>query len=1104
MLIQRKFIILNVCLVALLLVPALGGAQTKLLRFPDIHGGKVVFCNAGDLWTASASGGTATRLTTHSGQELFPKFSPDGQWVAFTGQYDGDEQVYVIPTAGGVPTQLTFYPARGPLPPRWGFDNQVYGWNRDGSAVLFRSMRYGWDLTDTRLYTVKTSGGLPEPLPMPVSGGGDFSPDGDRVVYSPLIRDFRTWKRYQGGWAQDLYIFDLKTYEATQVTDHPRSDRDPMWIGDKVYFSSDRDGTLNLYSYDPASGATEQLTRSNKYDVRWPSADAAGRIVYELSGELQVFDTATGKSQAISIRVPNDGVAMRPSHVSASDNIEAFGLSPKGKRAVFAARGDIFTAPIEKGPTRNLTNSSGAHDKWPRWSPDGKKIVFISDMDGEEELHLVNQDGSGKVEQLTDNGGEMRYLPVWSPDGKRIAFSDKNGRLFVVEVKSKAVTQVADDKVGTVTDYTWSPNGGHLSFSLGDETSFNSIYIWSVKGSKLRRITGSYFNEFEPVWDPSGDYLYYISDRQFAPQIGSFEWNYLIDRESGIYALALRKDVKHPFPPESDEVSTEDESKDDDKDDKEKKDKDKDEKEEKEKEVIKVDFDGLTDRVVRVPVSDDNYSNLNAIEGHLLYTRGGPFYYGRSSDVKASLRIFDIKERKESTLAEDISGYTLSHDAKKILVRQSDKYNLYDAKPKPGDKKTVSTDGLMVDRVPAKEWAEIFDEVWRRFRDFFYVENMHGYDWKEIGARYRPLLEHVAHRADLNYVLGEMIAELSVSHAYISGGDYETPDRPQAALPGARFELDEKAGRYRISRILRGQNEEDRYRAPLTEIGMDVREGDYVLAIDGEDLTADKNPYQLLLNKADRPVELTLSDKPSAKDTRKISYKPITQERSLVYLNWVQKNRAKVEEATKGRVGYLHIPDMGSNGIREFIKWFYGQIRKEGLVIDVRGNGGGNVSQMLIERLRRELLSLDYSRNNEYAWPYPATVFHGHLVCILNQTSASDGDIFPAMFRQAGLGPLIGKRSWGGVIGISSHGPLLDGGSVYVPEYGFLNADGEWAIENYGVDPDIVVENDPKSVIEGRDRQLERAIEEVMEAMRREPKKMPKRPRDPVRTQAKR
>ncbi|MDH3216362.1 MAG: S41 family peptidase, partial [Candidatus Krumholzibacteria bacterium] len=555
-----------------------------------------------------------------------------------------------------------------------------------------------------------------------------------------------------------------------------------------------------------------------------------------------------------------------------------------------------------------------------------------------------------------------------------------------------------------------------------------------------------------------------------------------------------RKDVKHPFPPQSDEVSSEEEKDDTDKDKKDKKNK-------KKKDYLKIDFEGLAERVTRVPVDEDNYSNLNAIDGHLLYVRAGPFYYGRSSDIKSSLRIFSFEDREEKTVAEDIAGYALSTDGKKVLVQQESDYKLYEAKPKPGDAKKVSTKGLMVDRVPAEEWAQIFGEVWRRFRDFFYAQNMHGYDWQAIGDRYRPLLAYVGHRADLNYVIGEMIGELNTSHSYIAGGDYAIPDRPQVALPGARFELDEQAGRYRIATILRGQNEEDRYRSPLTEIGIDVGEGDYVLAIDGVDLTAAVSPYQLLLHKADRPVELTVNSKPSMKGARKVTYQPITQERSLVYLQWVVKNRKKVAQATDGRVGYLHIPDMGSNGIREFIKWYYGQIRKEGLVIDVRGNGGGNVSQMLIERLRRELLSIDYSRNSDYPQPYPYTVFHGHLVCVLNETSASDGDIFPAMFKRAGLGPLIGKRSWGGVIGITGRGPLLDGGSVYAPEFGFVSVEGEWAIENYGVDPDIVVENDPKSVIEGRDPQLERAIAEVMRMIRENPKKLPPRPADPVRTQ---
>ena len=1079
---------------ALLVFAASASAQTKLLRFPDIHADQVVFTYAGDLWLAPVAGGEARRLTTHPGLEVFAKFSPDGRFIAFTGQYDGDEQIYVVPSAGGAPRQLTFYPARGPLAPRWGYDNQVYGWTPDGAAILYRSWRDGWGMSGSRLFTVASGGGLPVALPMPKAGAGDFSPDGERAVYSPLFRDFRTWKRYQGGWSQDLYIFDLESHELVQVTDHARSDRDPMWVGEVIYFSSDRDGTLNLYAYDVASKDTSQLTHNETWDVRWPSADEDGRIVYELNGQLQVLDAPSGTVTPLDIRVPTDALPKRPARIAVADNIESFGLSPKGERALFVARGDVFTAPIEKGPTRNLTKSSGAHDKWASWSPDGKQIAFLSDEDGEEEIFLVSQDGSGEARQLTRGGHAMRYRPRWSPDGKRIAFSDKEGRIYVVTVETGEQVEAANDRHGQVSDYQWSPQGGYLAFTLSDDSGFGSIYIWSVSDGNLRRITGEYFNEFIPAWDPAGDYLYYLSDRQFQPQIGSFDWNYLVDRETGIYALALRKDVSHPFPPESDEVSVEQEEPEEEKEEERVEEKD-------EPSYITIDFDGLGDRVARVPVEDDNYTALAANKGHILYVRGAPFYYGREADTQPSLRLYSLEDRKESVLAEGISGFALSSDGEKVLVRQGNELNLYDTAPDGnGSKKTVSTAGLYVDRDPRQEWNQIFHEVWRRYRDFFYVSNLHGYDWDDLLYRYRPLLEHVGHRSDLNYVIGEMTSELSVSHAYIAGGDYEVPDRPQVALPGARFELDDASGRYRIVKILRGHNEEDRYRSPLTEIGVNVSEGDYVLAIDGAELSPDESPYKHLVHKSDRPVVLTVNDRPQIEGSRDVSVNPITSETSLIYLDWVNGNRRKVTESTGGRVGYLHVPDMGSNGIREFIKWYYGQIRKEGLVVDVRSNGGGNVSQMLIERLKRELLATGFSRNNETVTTWPYVVFHGHMVSILDENSASDGDIFPAMFRQAGLGPLIGKRSWGGVIGITNRGTLIDGGSVNVPEFGFASVDGEWIIEGHGVEPDIEVENDPKSVIEGRDPQLERAIAEVMRRIEAEPKKLPERPAPPVKT----
>jgi tricorn protease len=1081
---------------------ASASGETKLLRFPDVHADRIAFCYAGDLWLAASSGGTARRLTAHPGLELFPRFSPDGKWIAFTGQYDGDEQVYVMPAEGGVPRQLTFYPARGPMAPRWGYDHQVYGWTPDGRSILFRSTREGFTVADSRLYVVDVAGGLPRPLPMPNAGVGDFSPDGRRIAYSPLFRDFRTWKRYQGGWAQDLWIFDLDAGTAENFTDDVRTDREPMWIAaNRILFASDRSGVLNLYAYDLATRQTTPLTRSETWDVRWPSADPQGHVVYELGGELRLLDAASGVSHPIPIDVPDDGIGTRPSRVSAEKQIEDFALSPGGERALFVARGDVFTAPIEKGPTRNLTRSSNAHDKWARWSPDGRRIAFVSDLSGEDEIYLVDQDGSGEPERLTSDGAMMRYAAEWSPDGKQLAFSDKDGRLFVLGVEDRSLRNVADDTRTQISDYVWSPDSAWLAFSMTATSRTSTIHIWSAESGDVRAVTSPLFDERTPAWDPGGRYLFFLSDREFAPQISGMEWNYATNRSEGIYALALRRDVPHPFPPESDEVASEKEKK-------EKKEKEDEEKKTEEKPSgaapppVSIDFEGIADRVARVPVEADNYQGLVAAEGRLLYVRSGPFYYGRTSDRKPELLVFSMEKREAKTLADDVEGWALSRDGAYALVQHPSGFARYEAKlDGAGPKKDVSTAGLVVDRIPKQEWVQIFDEVWRRYRDFFYVPNMHGYQWDALQERYQTLLEFVAHRSDLNYVIGEMLAELSVGHAYIQGGDWEAPERAKVALLGADLALDTASGRYRLAHIFNGQKEEPAYRAPLTEVGVDVRQGDYLLAIDGRELGPQDNPYAFLRHKADRPVELTVNGEPDLEGARRVSVRPITDESKVRYLDWVEGRRAVVTQATGGRVGYLHVPDMGSDGIYEFIKWFYPQIDKQGLIIDVRGNGGGNVSQMLIERLGRKLLGTRFARTSDEASTYPEAVFRGYLVCLLNEDSASDGDIFPAMFRQAGLGPLIGKRSWGGVVGITNRGPLVDGGAVFVPEFSTNSPTGEYVIEGEGVSPDIVVENDPPALIAGRDPQLERAIEEILKRIEAEPRPLPARPPDPVKTQ---
>jgi tricorn protease len=1124
-----------VCLVAGLLPAAWISAQestktTKLLRFPDLHEDQIAFVYGGDLWRVAAEGGIASRITAHPGLEWFPKFSPDGKQVAFTGQYDGDEQVYVVESIGGVPRQLTFYPARGPLPDRWGTDNQVYGWAPDGSGILFRSLRHAWSLTDTRLYKVKPDGGLPAPLPMLVSGAGAYSPDGKKVVFSPLVRDFRTWKRYQGGWAQDLYIFDLTTNEYRQITDHPRSDRDPMWIGDRIYFSSDRTGTLNLFAFDLATNKTEQLTNSTKDDLRWPSQDAK-RIVYEMAGELYVFEPSNNATTKVDVQVPTDGLGLRSRAVSADDYIEDTGLSPAAERVVVSARGDIFTVPAEHGPVRNLTRSSNAHDKNPAWSPDGLQIAYISDLDGEEELFLIDEKGKTPPVQITDGSAAMYLSPLWSPDGARIAIGNKDGKVFLIDPTSKEKREIADDKQGTVGDMSWSPCGTYLAFSMNDENEMSSLYIWSNLDNTLHRITDELFDETEPAWDPNGDYLYFLSEREFAPQISGNEWNYAQNRATMIYALALRKDVEHPFPPQSDEVNEKED--DDDQEEENEKDKkdsrkgkdakevedeaeedkaeddadkvgDKDGKPEngakedkKKREPIKIDFDGLAARVTPVPVEADNIEGLSAIEGQLIYVRHGAFYYGRSGDRDAVIHRFDLKKREEETIAEDAGGYVLSGDGSKILI-DGPKELLLKSPTDDDDGKEVDLSGMTVMVDPRQEFKQIFGEVWRRFRDYFYVENMHGYDWQMLRNQYEPLVEHVAHRSDLNYLIGEMIGELNVGHAYIAGGDTQPTKRADVALPGAVFELDAAAKRYRLAKIFTGDNAEPRYRSPLTETGMNVNRGDYILKIDGIDLTENQNPYELLRFKSKQPITFTVNARPEIDGSRDIIFNPIRDEADLIYLEMVLANRARVQAATNGEVGYLHIPDMSADGIREFNKWFYGQIRKKGLVIDVRSNGGGNVSQMIIERLRRQLLATGFARTSDQTSTYPDTVFVGHLVCLLDEDSASDGDIFPAMFRQAGLGPLIGKRSWGGVIGITNHGMLIDGGQVNVPEFGFGSAKGEWIIEGHGVDPDIVVENDPRSLIEGKDPQLQRGIEELLKRIAEEPRGLPSRPAPPV------
>ncbi len=1078
----------------MMLLCAAGAARaagTKLLRFPNIWHDRIVFSYAGDLWTVGAQGGGATRLTAGPGLKLFGKYSPDGRFIAFTGQYGGDEQVYVMPAGGGAPRQLTFYPATGPLPDRWGYDNQVYGWTPDGAAILFRSLRDAYTLTASKLYTVPREGGPATALAMPQSGAGSFSPDGQKIVYSPQWRDFRSEKRYQGGWANVLYIFDLGRPGLRQLTNDSHTARDPMWIGDAVYFNSDRSGVFNLYRYDIASRQTVQLTHYRDWDVRWPSADAQGQIVYESNGELHVYDTRSAEDRALTVTVPADVISVLPQPMNAADYIESHIVSPGGERVAVVARGDVFSVPVEFGVTRNLTHSSDAHDREASWSSDGRRLAYVSDRSGEEEIYVQEQSGTSAAMPVTSNSTQRYFAPRFSGDDKRIAFGDNNNRLYVVEIAGARRLTIAADPAGLAMDHRWSPDGRFLAYSLNDDDGIASVYIWSVLDGKSRRVTPAHFNAHSPVFSPDGKLLYFLSERDYQPILSTVEFNFATDRQTGVFALALTKDGANPFGIRDDEPGDERDA-----------DQDRHKSGAKSKPTVRIEFDGIEQRAIRVPVEADNLSELWVGEDDLLFLRSGPYYYGRASSVKPSVIAYGIKERDTKTVMEDVTSWSATADGKHVLAQLGSKEFKYVEVGKSDDAKSVSLAGLMTTRVPALEWREIFAEVWRRYRDYFYVENMHGFDWRKLREKYQPQLAFVAHRADLNYVIAEMISELTVQHAYIQGGDMGLPSRPFVALAGARFELDAASGRYRIARIFAGQNEEERYRSPLTEVGVDVQAGDYLIAVNGRELGAGTDPYELLQAPANQPMEWRVARDPAGKSARTIRYRPLQSETALLYLDWVANNRARVDTLSGGRLGYIHIPDMGADGIREFIKWWYPQVRKQGLIVDVRDNGGGNISELLISRLAATLHGTGYVRNRSLVSTYPRVVQTGPKVALVNEDTASDGDIFSYQFRQWKIGTLIGKRTWGGVIGIEDHGPLLDGGMVFVPEFGNADANGQWVIEGHGVDPDIVVEQDPMQVAEGHDPQLERAIEELLKVLSNSPGGLPPRPAPPVKAEA--
>ncbi len=1062
--------------------------EARVLRFPAIYKNQVVFTYAGDLYTVPLSGGTARKLTSHVGYEFFARFSPDGKFIAFTGEYDGNREVYIIPSEGGIPKRLTYTPVlrRDDISDRMGPNNIVMGWTPDGKNIIFRSRMREWNDFNGQLYLVPKEGGLPVQLPLPRGGFCSFSYDGKKLAYNRIFREFRTWKRYRGGMADDVWIYDFQTKKIKNITNNPALDIIPMWSGENIYFLSDRDekSRMNLYVYNLKTEKVRKLTDFDDYDIKFPSL-GPDAIVFEKGGYIYSFDLKTEKTSKIPIYIADDQITGREEIVKVSEKINYFDISPDGKRALFGARGEVFTVPAKHGNTRNLTNSSGIHEREPHWSPDGKWIAFISDKTGRDEIYIMPQDGSEEPIQITKNGDTYKYEIVWSPDSKKIMWSDRKFRLNYVDIETKKVVEVAKASTWEIRSYSWSPDSNWIAYSKPELVGMTKIYLYSLLKKETYEVTDGWYNSYSPVFSSDGKFLFFVSDRDFNPVYSRTEFNHAYLSMARIYLVTLTPEEKSPFEPKSDEVEIAEKKEDVQMEKPQARKEDVKKKPEKSK-AIKVEPEGIKNRIVALPIEVANYWNLSSVDDKLYYMKRDYI------DRRAVLKFYDLKKQEEKELG-NINGYVISHDQKKMLVSQNRTFAIIDLPSAPlrmEEKLDLSNMEMKLDR--KAEWAQIFEECWRQMKDFFYDPNMHGVDWEKIKKQYEPLAKAVNHRADLTYVIGEMIGELNAGHTYVGGGDLPQVKRINVGMLGVQLERDE-TGYYRIKKILKGENWNKSLRSPLTEPGLNVEEGDYIIAVNGKSSNQMQNIYEALVNTAGKQVTLRINNKPSESGARDIVVVPIENENNLYYYNWVQKNIEKVEKATNGKVGYIHIPDMGVRGLNEFVKHFYPQLRKKALIVDVRGNGGGNVSPMIIERLAREVAMVDIARGS-VPQPDPSALLMGPKICIIDEFSASDGDIFPYRFRKYNLGKLIGKRTWGGVIGIRGTLPLTDGGYLNKPEFATYGLEGKWIIEGQGVEPDIWVDNDPAKEFEGIDEQLNKAIEIILEELKTKEKTLPQVP----------
>ena len=1081
---KRSFIVL--ILVLFLSIYSFAVKDVRLLRMPDINNDLIVFVYAGDIWSVSAEGGEAKRLTSHKGLELFPKISPDGKFIAFSGEYSGSRQVYVIPANGGLPKQLTYYNDVGVMPPRGGWDNVVLDWTPDSKKILFRSNRTPYGQRNGKYFLISKDGGYEKALQIPEAGFGTFSPDGTKMVYTPISREFRTWKRTKGGRASDVWTYDLKKNVSKRLTTFPGTDQLPFWFKDNIYFVSDRDLRLNIYKYVPNSTKPVQVTRFKNFDVMWPSG-SNGQIAFENGGYIHKLDLNTGKTKKVSVDITFDNSNLLPYYKNVKSFAYSATLNNGGKRAVFEARGDLFSVPGKKGITVNLTKTQGIRETSPDWSPDGKWIAYISDKTGNNELYLLDPKGKKDTVQLTKDK-LWKSSVTWSPDSNNILYT-MNRKLQLLNIKSKKLITVDKDNAGNIGDYSWSKDSKWITYSKNNSNGLSSIHVYSATKNKSFAITDMKYNDTSPVFSDCGKYIYFTSDRDFVMNFrkgfSSMEFDFVMTDTTRMYAIALTKDAPNIFK-EKNDLETVIKKK----DKKDKKKKAKKDKKKKEVKEIKFDLNDINERIVAFPIAKGGIFLISDIGGKVLYFKN------------RALRLFDIKTKKDNVIITGAGVRAISPDNKKILYSARGKWGIVDLKPKQKvGKGSLNLSGLVMKIDPVKEWKQIFNDGWRLYRDFFYVSNMHGVDWKGMNKKYSKLLKNLSHRFDLDYIFGEMVSEINVGHTYVNWGDFERVKRVDTGLLGADIIADHKVGKYKIKKIYIGENWNERTRSPLTEQGINVNENDYILKINGKTVSISENFYKYLENTAGKRISITVSNKSNGTNAKKYWIKPIRSELGLFYFNWVKTRRAMVDKLSNGKIAYIHVPNTAIEGNREFFKGLYAYSNKKAYIIDDRYNGGGWDPAKMINKLTQQTTSY-WNRRNLDLRQAPGFAINGPKVMLINHYSSSGGDNFPYLFRKLKLGKLIGTRTWGGLVGYSGTPRLVDGPRFAIPTVGIVGTDGEYIIEGVGMYPDKGFEVFDRSelVAKGQDPTLEKAVKYLLKELKKKEFKRPKGPKDPDRS----